>query len=450
MLAAIQAAFPGDSLAAQLMRDIAEIVVSKAHDRWRERSDADRSWELINSYLVELGLATNRGLAKVPKQGQIYWRQAIAEHPAWEVQPPTPSFTDTVWVLSKQQLLRLAASPTAAEAAVAKVQAAHLTLEQTAVKDTATYSPTFRALALKELAEKRVCTYKELCALVVAQDTELQGFFQRTKPGPSRILHWLSQDPRFQVGAGRWNKLTKVSPTVPDPSGIPAPLSQASSDGNPATLNGVATSDSITTSSAGHVSQAAAVGSSGCEGDSSTAAARFRAFVAARLSPGVPAQLAAVIKAALYADMPISPDGMAKRGQLAWEWLSEDPRFHLSRDKLGNNYVALRPAEQHQELKPARQQQEQPSQPPVAEEMQLAVHPDGTAHLVPGSSAGNSDGSATPPHPSDDDITSFINLLPHRSDQPVALKTSLGHSHAAWMACSVVDAACVITTTYIA
>jgi hypothetical protein len=400
MRARVAAAFPGDSLAAQLMREVAELVVSESPHMWRLRYGR----------AVELGVDIRVGLAKLPKPDRILWRQAITEHPAWQLEPSTPETSDMVWVLSKQQFFRLAASPAAAEAAVATVQAAHKELAQLASEGPTTYMPRFKALALKELENKREASYFELCDSVFAQDTELQEFFEKIRPGAHKVLLWLSEDPRIQVDppAGTRGPLEEVRLSVRTPISTPASLSQAVSGGDPATFK-EATSDSTTTPSAVHVSQATPVGSSGGgEGDSSTAAARFRAMAHTMLVPGDPLALNHIIKAGLEAGLLPRSMPRKERTVLAQKLLSEDPMFHQWRDDMGNPFVIFNG------LGPAQQQQEQPVQPAMAEEMQLVVHPDGTAHLVPGSSTGSSDGSATPPHPPDDDITSFLNLLPDR------------------------------------
>jgi hypothetical protein len=402
LMASVAAAFPGDSLAAQIMREAAELVVSKAPQKLA----------LSDKYLLQLCKEHRVGWDRVTKEQRASWRTAITQHPAWQLQPPSRPGGDTTWVLVKDQVLSLADDPTAAEAAVAEVmttqQEVASSLEETK------YITRFNKSVLQYLAAQGEGAWEVsgiLTRTILEQDSELWAYCAERGLGQGQnseeiCLGWLSQDPRFEITRPDWADWTEVrlrstAPPVAAPS-LETPATPSTAEG--ATLSTPSLFDISALEAAEHhdITQPQHY-----EGPDSAAADQVRGAAAELLShrPDHTAQFSWLMSELLASGtITDSTSSKRKRGEVARAWLAADPQFQMWEDESGTLQVTLK------------------SSSLVGIEMRMVLQPDCSAQLVP---AATEHSTESPPsvhgedgHRSDvapeADMESFLALLPNR------------------------------------
>jgi hypothetical protein len=396
LMQALAAAFPGSTLAAQIMREAAELVVARAPQKLI----------IKDTLLLQLCKEQRKGWDRVPKEQRASWRQAVTHHPAWQLQPPTRPGADITWVLDRQEVLRLAADPLAA-----KVAAAEVTLVQQGIEE-ATYLTSarnrYKTLALNALVFKGEGASEEvgrLTSAILEQDRDMWSFFTVEVDQPEgQALEWLNEDPRFEVADSNrssWGARTLVRLRSTDPPAPPAPLGLSPvSDEVTSGIPAATTSTVSETAEHQPATQPSTV-----EGAVSAAAAQVRSTAAELLlqRPGGTAQFSwlvnEMIASGIISDTTTSK---RKRGEVARAWLAADPLFKLWEDEAGNLHVALKSASL------------------LGVELRMLLNPDGTARLIPPVDDPRTGNSAAAQHGAgssvtlDADMKSFLALLPNR------------------------------------
>jgi hypothetical protein len=401
LMASVAAAFPGDSLAAQIMREAAEMVVGKAPQKLA----------LSDKYLLQLCKEHKVGWDRVTKEQRASWRTAIAQHPAWHLQPPARPGADTTWVLVKDQVLSLADDPTAAEAAVAEVMTTQH--EMASSLEEIKYITRFKTSVLQYLAAQGEGAWEVsgiLTRTILEQDSELWAFCAERGLGQGQnsediCLGWLSQDPRFEITRAGWADWTEVRLRSTAP-----PVAAASPDTSPPS----STTESVTlsTPSLFDISALEAAEHHDItqpqhhEGADSAAADKVRGAAAELLShrPDHTAQFSWLMSELLASGVITdSTSSKRKRGEVARAWLVADPQFQMWEDESGTLQVTLK------------------SSSLVGIEMRMVLQPDGSAQLAPAATEPSTDSlpsvhgengqSDVAPEA---DMESFLALLPNR------------------------------------